>query len=191
MAITLHWVIALGIIILVTMGLVMVHVDLASAKLFQLYQLHKSIGITVLILAVLRVVWRLTHRPPPLKIEMPVLERAAASSSHSLLYVLLLAQPITGWALVSASVLAIPTVLFGVIPWPDIPYFAALPNREAVGDVLKQVHAYGAYCFIAVVALHTAAALRHHFILRDDVLLRMLPGRADLNAAAPQIEEAP
>jgi len=191
-AIILHWVIALGIATLAVLGLVMAHVKLQPMRVFQLYQLHKSIGITVLAAAVLRLGWRLAHRPPPLPEAMAPLERTAARSAHLALYVALFALPLTGWALVSSSVLSIPTVLYGVIPWPDLPVLSTLADKAPVEAVLKVVHAYGAYALIALVGVHTAAALRHHFIIRDAVLVQMLPvlsRRPKTSAQAAQMRE--
>jgi cytochrome b561 len=175
-AIALHWIMVLGILILAILGLAMVHGEWLPARLFQLYQLHKSIGITILLLAALRLAWRVAHRPPPLPDAMPALERAAAAGGHLALYAMLFALPLTGWCLVSASVLSIPTVLYGVIAWPDLPVLPNLANKGLVEGLLKQVHAYGAYVLIAMIFVHATAAVRHHFILRDDVLVRMLPG---------------
>jgi cytochrome b561 len=141
-------------------------------RLFQLYQLHKSVGVTILLAAVLRLAWRLTNRPPELPADMSGLERALAVGSHRLLYLLLLAVPLAGWALVSASVLDIPTVLFGVIPWPDLP---GLPHKAPAEDAFKALHAWLAWGLLALVGLHAAAALRHHFVKRDPVLIHMLP----------------
>ncbi len=174
-AIILHWVMALGIAVLAVMGLVMVHLKLDPMRLFQLYQLHKSIGATVLLAAVLRLGWRLAHRPPPLPDAMPPIERTVAAGGHLALYCFLFVQPLTGWALASSSVLNIPTVLYGVVPWPDLPVLSTLKDKAPAEALLKLVHAYGAYALIALVGLHAAAALRHHFIVRDDVLTRMLP----------------
>jgi cytochrome b561 len=181
-AITLHWLIALAIAAMVVMGLVMVHVKLAPFTLFRLYQLHKSIGITILLLAVLRLLWRLTHRPPPLPAEMPKLERQAAEGTHILLYGLMFGLPLVGWALVSASPLNIPTVLYGLVPWPHLPPFATLPDKKAAEAVLKLIHRYGAYGLIAVVTVHAAAALRHHLWSGDDILRRMVPGLPSLRS---------
>ena len=107
---------ALGILALAAIGLVMVHLNIPLQRKFELYQLHKSIGVTILLAALLRMGWRLMHKPPELPAHMPSLERAAAVSGHLILYFFLFALPLTGWALVSASVLGIPTVLYGVIP---------------------------------------------------------------------------
>jgi cytochrome b561 len=176
-AIILHWVMALGILALAGTGLAMTHLELDPLNLFQIYQLHKSIGVTVLLAALLRIAWRLFNRPPALPSSMTRLARMAAEGSHFLLYVFLVALPLTGWALVSASVLDIPTVLYGVVPWPHLPVLSDLDNKKPVEDALKLVHAYGAWALIALVAAHAGAALHHHFIAKDDVLRRMLPGR--------------
>jgi cytochrome b561 len=175
-AIILHWVMALGILALAGIGLAMTHLKLDPLRLFQLYQLHKSIGITILLAAILRLAWRLTHRPPALPASMTPFARKLAEGSHLLLYFSLFALPLTGWALVSASVLDIPTVLYGVVPWPHLPILSTLDNKKPVEDALKLVHAYGAWALIALVAGHAGAALHHHFVARDDVLRRMLPG---------------
>jgi cytochrome b561 len=174
-AIILHWVMALGILALAGIGLAMTHLKLDPLKLFQLYQLHKSIGITILLAAILRLAWRLANRPPALPSSMTQFARKAAEGSHFFLYLFLIALPLTGWALVSASVLDIPTVLYGVVPWPHLPILSTLDNKKPVEDALKLVHAYGAWALIALVAAHAGAALHHHFIARDDVLRRMLP----------------
>jgi len=175
-AIILHWVIALGILALIVLGLAMTHLALAPLAKFQLYQLHKSIGITVLLAVLLRVLWRLTHRPPPLP-AMPPLEKAAARSTHGLLYTLMLVIPLSGWALVSVSPFNLPTVLYGLVLWPHLPLLPDLADKPAVEAVVKFIHSRLAWVLTAVILLHAAAALRHHFILRDGILSRMLPGR--------------
>ncbi|GLS19963.1 cytochrome b561 [Labrys miyagiensis] len=188
-AIILHWVMALGILALAVMGLAMTHLTLSPMRLFQLYQLHKSVGITILLAAFLRLAWRLMNHPPKLPTAMPAIERMAAAGGHLLLYVFLFALPLTGWALVSASVFNIPTVLYGVVPWPHLPFLSTLTDKAPVEAVFKTVHAYGAWALIALVSLHAAAALRHHFILGDDVLLRMLPGRRKPPVNPTQLDE--
>ena len=180
-AIILHWVMALGILILAGIGLTMTHFNLAPLRLFQLYQLHKSIGLTILLAAIVRLAWRLAHRPPALPASMTRRARKAAEGGHYLLYFFLIALPLAGWALVSASVLDIPTVLYGVVPWPHLPILSSLDNKKPVEDALKLVHAYGAWALIALVVGHAGAALHHHFIVKDDVLRRMLPGRRNLS----------
>jgi cytochrome b561 len=176
-AILLHWTSALGVLALIAMGLAMTHAGLAPMRQFQLYQWHKSIGITVLALTTLRIAWRLFYRPPPHPDGMPAHERAAASAAHGLLYLLLVGLPLTGWTVVSLSPFNIPTVLYGLVPWPHLPLAALVPDRAAAESALEWVHAAGAWFLGALLAVHVAAALRHHLLLRDDVLRRMLPGR--------------
>jgi cytochrome b561 len=174
-AITLHWLIAIGILSLIVIGLVMTQLHLTTGTKFQLFQLHKSIGITVLGLALLRVAWRLSHRPPPLPSSMPAAERQAAESTHTTLYVFMLGLPLSGWAMVSASPRNIPTVLYGLVHWPHLPVLSTLHDKATVEKVLVYVHVVGAWMLIAVLVLHIGAALRHQFILRDQIMSRMLP----------------
>jgi cytochrome b561 len=176
-AILLHWLIALGILALIVIGLVMTQLKIPQMLEFKLFQLHKSIGITVLLLAVVRLLWRLTHRPPPLPVHTPPLEKGAAHGLHWLLYVFLFAMPLTGWAVVSASPFNLPTVLYNLVPWPDLPILPNLANKAAVSHVLSWVHAYGAWTLIGLLAVHIAAVLRHHLFKREPILRRMLPGR--------------
>lgn len=185
-AILLHWASALAVLVLIGLGLTMTHAALAPLRQFQLYQWHKSVGVTVLALTVLRLLWRLTHRPPPHPVGMPARERRAAAVAHHLLYLLLVGLPLTGWAVVSLSPFNIPTVLYGLVPWPHLPLAAHVPDPAAAEGLLKQVHALGAWFLAALLAVHVAAALRHHFLLRDDVLRRMLPGRRP--STAPIVE---
>jgi cytochrome b561 len=176
-AILLHWLIALGILALIVIGLVMTQLKIPQMLEFKLFQLHKSIGITVLLLAVVRLLWRFTHRPPPLPAQTPPLEKGAAHGLHWLLYVFMLGMPLTGWAVVSSSPFNLPTVLYNLVPWPDLPILPDLANKAAVSRALAWVHAYGAWTLIGLLAVHIAAVLRHHLFKREPILRRMLPGR--------------
>ena len=189
-AIVLHWLIALAIVEQIALGLAMTQDGLAPMRQFQLFQLHKSVGITILLLVLLRVLWRLAHRPPPLPAAMPAVERRAAEGTHLVLYALLLLMPLTGWAVVSASPFNIPTVLYGIVPWPHLPVLPTLHDKAPVEAVLKAVHAYGAWMLIALLALHVLAVLRHVLVLDDDVLWRMLPVFPRPNAP-PRAEGGP
>jgi cytochrome b561 len=173
-AIGLHWLIALGIAIQLILGLSMAHQAMPVAQKFALFQLHKSIGITVLLAILLRVLWRLTHRPPPLPAATPPLERRAAHGAHLLLYALMLGLPLSGWALVSASVFNIPTVLYGVIPWPHLPILSTLADKKPVEDAFGWLHAWMAWSIIALLVLHIGAVARHQ-LRGDGVLWRMAP----------------
>lgn len=161
LAVTLHWTMALGIFVLIGLGLAMKHAGLPKARVIQLFQLHKSIGVVILLLAVARLAWRFVRPAPPLPDALPALERQAAHVGHAALYVFMLALPLTGWAVVSTAPLNIPTVLFGLAPWPHIWFLAELPNKAPAFAVAQALHKYGAYALIAVVAVHVGAALRH------------------------------
>jgi len=168
LAIALHWLLALLIVGTFCVGLYMHELPFSPTRL-KLYNWHKWAGATILALSALRLLWRLTHRPP-VDPPMPAWQRLAAHAAHGALYALFFAVPLAGWAYSSAA--GFPVVVFGVLPLPD---FVA-PDR-ALAEVLKQRHATLAFALAAVVTLHVAAALKHHFIDRDGLLDRMRPAR--------------
>ena len=178
-AIALHWMIAAMIAIQLPLGWWMTDaLDEKSAPklvIFQAFQIHKSIGLSILIVSALRVAWRFSYRPPPLPASMPQWERYAAKLSHFLLYVLILGLPLSGWAMVSASVLGLPTLWFGLFEWPHLPLLSTLPDKKPVEDALKELHETLGSIAAALLVLHVAAALKHHFRDRDDLLHRMIP----------------
>lgn len=133
--------------------------------------LHKSIGLTVLVLTAGRIVWRLTHRPPLLPPEMPLWQRHTARTVHWGLYTLMLIMPLTGWLLVSNTRVPHPIAWFGLF---QVPF---LPVSRATSGTAHEAHGLLAWVMLALVVIHVAAALRHHLILRDSVLLRMWPAR--------------
>jgi cytochrome b561 len=174
-AIALHWAIAA---LIVTNFLIGLRFDeLKGLQLFSLLQWHKSFGVTVLILSVLRLAWRLTHPPPPYPQHMPAWEKAAARVSHWGFYILMLVIPLTGWIVVSASPTNIPTLLYKTIPWPHIGWVHGLsmPERKSLGHTVVEVHGALAWGAVTLLVIHVLAALRHQFLARDDVLWRMLP----------------
>jgi cytochrome b561 len=173
----LHWLIAAFVIALIGLGHVMDTGDLMLR--FQLYQLHKSMGITVLLLMALRIALRIFVKPPDLPPHIQGVERHGARISHLGFYALLLLLPLSGWAMVSAATVPfnIPTLLYGQIPWPHIPAIEELsPERKkAVEPVFENVHAALGWVLLALLIVHVAAALRHAFILKDGIMSRMLP----------------
>jgi cytochrome b561 len=180
-AIALHWLIALAIIALLAAGLWMT--DAIQAKdpatkafAFKVYQWHKALGLTVLVLTVARIGWRMMNPPPPLPAGMSSIERAGAHLSHAAFYILMLAIPLAGWAMVSASKFGLPTMIFGLFEWPHIPMIADLANKEPVEVAAKALHKFMGWGLAALLGLHVTAALKHHFVNRDDVLARMVPG---------------
>jgi len=176
----LHWLIAALIAGMVGLGVYMTDVEGDFQYKLWLYQLHKSFGVTLFALVLIRLAWRQISPPPVMPADMSVWERRAAKSAHSALYVLMLALPLSGWARVSASPLSIPTEVFGLFTLPHIPWLASLPSetKQAWEPVFQTVHWAIAWVLVAVVAVHALAALRHALILKDDVMQRMLPGRA-------------
>lgn len=163
----LHWLMALMIFCLLGLGFYMQGLPLSPQKL-QFYSWHKWAGVTVFFLALLRLVWRATHQPPALPGHMSTLERWGAKLGHFALYALMVAIPLSGWLMSSAK--GVPTVWFGVVPLPDL-----LDKSEALGSLLEATHKYLNWLLIATLVGHVGAALKHHFIDRDDILVRMLP----------------
>lgn len=166
-AIALHWLIALLIFAGWGLGAYMTELKLSPEKL-KLYSWHKWIGITVLMLACLRVGWRITHPAPPPNPDHPRWQRRAASFAHGGLYLLMFAMPLTGWMFSSAS--GYPVKYFGVVPLPDL-----VGKDKALAAQLGDVHGALAFLLALIVIVHLAAALQHHFLHRDDTLARMLP----------------
>ena len=165
----LHAVQGLALVGMFAVGLYMVDLPFSPDRL-KLYNWHKWAGVLVLALSVIRLLWRLTHRPPPLPAPiaqaMPAWQRRAHHATHAALYLLFFAVPLLGWAYSSAT--GFPIVLFGVLPLPDW-----VPVNETLADALKPAHRYAAYALAALVLLHVAAALKHHVIDRDGLLWRM------------------
>ena len=165
----LHWLMAALIFGLLALGFYMHELPLSPEKL-QLYSWHKWAGVTAFLLLLLRFGWRLGHRPPALPASMPRTMQLAAHAGHHLLYVLMLAVPLSGWLMSSAK--GFQTVWFGVLPIPDL-----IGKDKELGELLALVHKSLNLLFVAVLAGHIGAALKHHFIDKDDILTRMLPRR--------------
>jgi cytochrome b561/polyisoprenoid-binding protein YceI len=168
-AIALHWAIAALIIFMIWLGWNMEDNETR-------YQLHKSIGITILLLTVMRVAWRMLNPPPALPSGMKLLEARASHYVHVGLYALMILMPLLGWALVSTAKLQVPTVLFGTISWPDIPFLSGLRGNKPVHEVIETLHSKGAWVIIGLLVLHVAGALKHEFSPEEGVLKRMIPG---------------
>lgn len=166
---TLHWVIAIMIFIMFGLGYYMEDLPLGQQKL-ELYNLHKSLGLTIFALAVVRLLWRLTHPAPPLPDHIPGWEKKTAHATHWTIYGLILVQPVIGFLQSNAA--NFPVVVWGVLPLPAI-----IGADEELGEDLAGLHAIVANVLAVLVLVHIAAALRHHFLIKDDVLRRMLPGR--------------
>ncbi len=169
----LHWLLALALIAALGMGLYMVSLSFSPLRL-KLYNWHKWLGVSILALSLLRLGWRLTHRPPvlptALQTAMPAWQQAAHRATHYALYALFFAVPLLGWAYSSAA--GFPIVFLGLVPLPDW-----VPTSASLAELLKPLHQWSTYTLAAFIVLHIAAALKHHFIDRDGLLQRMLPGQ--------------
>lgn len=166
-AIFLHWLLALGLVATFALGFYMEGLPLSPNKL-KYYSWHKWAGMSLLVLAVVRLAWRMSRPAPALPASMGPRSRLAAHAGHWLLYGLMLAIPLSGWLMSSAQ--GFQVVWFGVLPLPD------LVGKDAeLGSLLNDVHVVLNYTLLVAVAGHVAAALQHHFIKKDAVLTRMLP----------------
>ncbi len=174
-AVLLHWLLGVALVGMFAVGLYMADLPFSLDRL-KLYNWHKWAGVTVLVLSFVRLMWRLTHRPPalPERIEhaMPVWQRHAHHATHYLLYLLFFAVPLLGWSYSSAA--GFPIVWFGVLPLPD---FVAV--NKPLAETLKVLHKYAAFYLAGLVLLHVVAALKHHLVDRDGLLQRMAFRRSE------------
>ena len=172
-AIALHWLLAMALVGIFSVGLYMADLPFSPQRL-KLYNWHKWAGVTILTLSVLRLLWRLTHKPPALPqsvtLGMPHWQRTAYHATHVLMYALFFTVPLVGWAYSSAA--GFPIVVFGVLPLPDF-----VPVSKSLAELIKPWHQITAFALAGLVTLHVAAALKHHFFDKDGLLLRMMPGK--------------
>jgi len=163
----LHWLTALLVLGMLGVGLWMVGLPISLTKLY-VYAWHKWIGLTVLMLTVLRLLWRTRSPPPPLPATVTAWERKLAPWGHGALLVLLLAMPVSGWLMSSAG--GVSVVWFGVLPLPDL-----VPRDSLTFDMLRTVHHWLAWTLVAVLVLHVAAVVHHDLFRRDGIFRRMSP----------------
>jgi cytochrome b561 len=167
-AILFHWLIALLIIGSFTMGVVMTDMPGITPTKLKYYSWHKWAGVTILGLAMLRLLWRLTHKAPPYPAGMSSWQRSAAHALHALLYVLMFAVPLSGYFYTLSA--GYPVVYFGLFELPVL----IGPNPE-LKPLLKGLHYWLNMALAGAVGLHVLAALKHQLIDRDGVLKRMMP----------------
>lgn len=163
----LHWLIVVLLVVQVTTALLADDMPVGLAKLTMLAR-HKSFGMTILMLAVLRVLWRIVTPAPALPANLKPYERRLARITHFALYALLFIMPLTGWVMSAAH--NYPVSWFHLFTWPN----PVAPDHE-LAETLEDVHETFAFVLGGVVTLHILAALKHRFVLKDDVLQRMLP----------------
>ncbi len=176
-AMTLHWIIAA--LLITNILLAWYFNTLNGAAKTAPVQLHKSIGITILLLSLLRLGWRFVAPPPALPPGVAGWEKLASGTVFVLFYVVMIGMPLTGWALTSASPLiaVYPIRLYGVIPWPAIGYLTHLPHDQmkSAHHTFVTLHGLGAKLAYGLIVLHVLAAGRHWLLLRDGVAGRMVP----------------
>jgi cytochrome b561 len=165
-----HWVLAVLILGQLALGRIAEGTRLSPLKL-DLFVWHKSIGVTILLLVIMRFAWRLTHPPPAAPAGTPALETKLARIGHILLYLLMFAVPVAGWWVSDTS--RIPFKAFWLVPVPDL-----MPADRELSDLAADVHGVLTKLLLLVVLIHIAAALRHHFFLHNQILQRMLPWRS-------------
>jgi cytochrome b561 len=164
----LHWLIATLVLFMLPLGVVIAYEWGGPAQTF-LYNLHKSIGATLIPLVIIRMLYRFNHEPPPLPDDLAAIQRFAAHATHWALYVLILAQPIVGYIMTSAYPATVP--FFGLFDLPAI-----WPENRALSEALALVHRNLGIAIAVVAAMHIGAALYHHFVRKDRILVRMISG---------------
>ena len=170
-ALLLHWLIAFALIGIFAVGLYMADLPVSPTRL-KLYSWHKCAGVTFLFLSVLRLLWRITHRPPALPLQvvraMSGWQWLAYQGTHVGMYLLFFIVPLVGWAYSSAA--GYPVVLFGVLPLPDF-----VPADKALAELIKPWHELTAFALIGLAVLHLVAVVKHQWVDKDGLLQRMLP----------------
>ena len=176
-AVSLHWLIAAAIIFNISLGYYMNDLPRSDPGRLWLIQFHKSTGLTILVLSVARLLWRVVNPWPGFPANMPGWERFAARAVHILFYVFIIAIPLAGWAMVSSSALGLPTMWYGLFEWPHIPFLAELPRqqKQQIFGMFRETHHWLAFLAIFLIVLHVAAALKHLVWDKDTVFARMLP----------------
>lgn len=173
-AMILHWVMAIAFFLMLGSGIAMVNFEIDPSFKFNLYQWHKSLGVLLLITFFLRVAWRLWNKPPALPQSFKKLDVIGAKLGHLGLYALMIAMPLSGWVMVSSSVYGLPTIVFGWFEWPHI---SALSGNEIVNTISKNAHWIMSWIFIAMIAIHILAVIKHYKVDKENLLTRMIPTR--------------
>lgn len=181
---SLHWLIALFILTQIALGITMKAFLRPGPTFFAIMGIHKSIGITILALVVIRLIWRLMNPVPELPTTLKPYERVLARFTHAALYVILFGMPLSGW--IGSSAGGHDVRWFNLFTVPNL-----VGKDRPLSGIMGATHEVLAICLVLVLTLHIAAALRHHFVLKDDALRRMLPGGTTVTVAeVPDRQEA-
>ena len=172
-----HWISAGLMIAQLSSGLWMtaaIHQPATRALAWKTYQTHKSLGITLLFITLLRILWRLGHPPPDHSHWLEKWEAISAQYSHLVLYAILIGDPLLGWLMVSSNANQIPTILFGWIDLPHLPYEFMPTSPETLNSISTLGHKIVGWLALALITIHTSATLKHYFIDRNGILQSML-----------------
>ena len=169
-AIALHWIVAVLVLVMIGLGLYMTDIPRGTPERTFFYNLHKSIGVTVAIVVLIRLWWRFGHPPPPLPTSVPAWQVQASRLSHALLYLCLILMPLSGFS--ASQFTKYGVTYFGLFKIPPVGW-----ENKVIYDFLQGIHGVTAVLLIALVIIHVAAALKHLLFDRDRVFVRMLPGK--------------
>ena len=164
----LHWLVAALVLTMVPLGIVIAN-EWGGSQQERLYDLHKSVGALLIPVVVVRLIYRLFEKPPPLPADIPAIQQLAAHATHWVLYALLLVQPLVGW--IGTSAYPAPVPVFG---WFNLPLIWW--ENRAFSDQMMALHRWLGIAIAVIAVIHIAAALQHHFVRKDRVLMRMLTG---------------
>lgn len=166
-AMLLHWAIAIAVIANWRIAETAEHAPEAQAR--EIMGSHMSLGVTILVLVLLRLAWRFVHRPPPLAAHLKPWERALAKTTHALFYILLIVMPLAGW--VAMSSFGFGVNVWGLFELPALP----VPNAPERGEAIMGMHAFAGGFLLVLIAIHILGSLKHTLIDKDGNLFRMLP----------------
>ncbi|AXS39341.1 cytochrome b [Breoghania sp. L-A4] len=164
----LHWLTAACVLSMIPAGLAMLRISGGPMQNF-LFDFHRSMGVVLFVITVVRLIHRINHRPAPLPAGMPMIQKFAAHAVHTVLYVILLASPIVGW--IGTSAFGAPIKVFWTVTLPPI-----VAKDKATADLFLGLHQYLGWIMTAAVLMHIGAALYHQFVVRDDLISRMVRG---------------
>lgn len=164
----LHWLTAILVLSMIPFGILMVRINEGPAQDL-LFNLHRSIGVILLPIVFVRLIYRLKNSPLPLPDDVPMIQRAAAHATHWMLYLLLIVQPLVGW--IATSAYRAPIRVFWLFELPPI-----WPENRAFSEGLFALHQLIGFAIAVLICMHIGAALFHHFVHRDRVLMRMISG---------------
>lgn len=173
-AVTLHWVMGLAFLFMLASGFGREYLELDKSLKSLLMQWHKATGVLLLLGFVLRIGWRLLHRPPALPLSLPRFERIGAKAGHWLLYATMFVMPFSGWVMSSASGYSPSTDVFGWFQWPHVPN---LEGEKAIGGFAHSSHLIVAWVFTGLIAAHILAVIKHAVVDKQNLLTRMWYGK--------------